>query len=258
MKRVFVIGGKRFVGAAVVKLLSTKYDVTVLNRSGIKPTDNCTVIQMDRVNISSFLLRNQDIIIDMCAYNLTQVKELLKVCSHRHQYILMSSIASQYGFFGNYGKNKAEIEKFLRFETDIPNTILRPTYIIGDNDHNKRIDYFLDCINDKTPIEISGDGDKKMSFVFEDDVAKVVCEVVNRGIVGKTYNICNDEDISMMELVELFFKIVKDKTNIETSQSYAIFENEECIFSNKLVKSDLEIKFKTLEEGIREYIISKS
>ena len=78
MKRVFVIGGKRFVGAAVVKLLSTKYDVTVLNRSGIKPTDNCTVIQMDRVNISSFLLRNQDIIIDMCAYNLTQVKELLK------------------------------------------------------------------------------------------------------------------------------------------------------------------------------------
>ena len=97
-----------------------------------------------------------------------------------------------------------------------------------------------------------------MSFVFEDDVAKVVCEVVNRGIVGKTYNICNDEDISMMELVELFFKIVKDKTNIETSQSYAIFENEECIFSNKLVKSDLEIKFKTLEEGIREYIISKS
>ena len=178
MKRVFVIGGKRFVGAAVVKLLSTKYDVTVLNRSGIKPTDNCTVIQMDRVNISSFLLRNQDIIIDMCAYNLTQVKELLKVCSHRHQYILMSSIASEYGFFGEYGKNKAEIEKFLRFETTVPNTIIRPTYIIGNGDHNRRLDYFLDCIESKRDIHLDQFGDKKLSFVFKEDVARVIYKVI--------------------------------------------------------------------------------
>ena len=141
MKRVLVIGGNRFVGKSLVKLLSTKYDVTVLNRSGTTPIDNCNVIKTDRANISQREIYYQDIIVDMCAYNVGQVKDLLELCSNKRQYIMMSSIASEYGFFGDYGKNKAEIEKFLRFETDIPNTILRPTYIIGSGDHNKRIDY---------------------------------------------------------------------------------------------------------------------
>ena len=97
----------------------------------------------------------------------------------------------------------------------------------------------------------------KLSFVFKEDVAKVIYEVVVNGVVNKTYNICNDEDVTMMELIKLFFKITKDKTIIKLSQSDAIFKDEECIFSNELVKQDLGIEFKTLEEGIREYIISK-
>ncbi len=258
MKRVLVIGGNRFVGSSVVKLLSTKYDVTVLNRSGMTSVDNCNVIKMDRVNISSRELYYQDIIVDMCAYNVTQVKNLLEVCSYRHQYILMSSIASQYGFFGDYGKNKAEMEKFLRFETDIPNTIIRPTYIVGGDDHNNRLDYFIDSINNKSVIKIDGDGDKKISFVFKDDVSKVVYEVIRKGIVNKTYNVCSDDVVTMKQLVELFFKLTKGKTKIDTMCSDSIIKNEECIFSNDLVKQDLKIKFKTLEEGINEYIISKS
>ena len=155
-------------------------------------------------------------------------------------------------------ENKAEIEKFLRFETDTPNTIIRPTYIIGKGDHHKRIDYFLDCIKNKCDIHLSEFGDKKLSFVFKEDVAEVIYEVVVNGVVNKTYNICNDEDVTMMELIELFFKITQDKTTIKTLESDAIFKDEECIFSNELVKQDLGIEFKTLEDGIREYILSKS
>jgi len=258
MKRVLVIGGNRFVGSSVVKLLSTKYDVTVLNRSGTTSVDNCNVIKMDRVNISSRELYYQDIIVDMCAYDVTQVEKLLEVCAHRHQYILMSSIASEYGFFGDYGKHKAEIEKFLRFETDVPNTIIRPTYIIGNDDHNRRLDYFIDAINTENVIKIDGDGDKKISFVFKDDVSKVVYEVIRRGVVNKTYNVCNDEVITMNKLVKLFFKLTKSKTKVDKMCSDSIIKNEECIFSNELTKRDLKIKFKTLEEGISEYIISKS
>ena len=258
MKRVLVIGGNRFVGKYLVKLLSKNYDVVVLNRTGTKPIDNCTVIKKDRVNISQREVYHSDIIVDMCAYNVDQVKDLLKLCSHRHQYIMMSSIASEYGFFGEYGKNKAEIEKFLIFETDIPNTILRPTYIIGSGDHNKRIDYFLDCIKNKHNIHLNKFGDMKLSFVFKEDVAKVIYEVVVNGVVNKTYNICNDEDVTMKELIELFFKITQDKTTTKILEPDAIFKDEECIFSNELVKQDLGIEFKSLEDGIREYIISKS
>ena len=263
--KVLIVGGNRFVGKLVPKLLhDTGYDVTLLNRSGITPYDKCDVIKMDRIDINKDTFR-PDVVIDMCAYNVDQVKQLLDSVNHKdhigntlQQYIVISSIASEYGFFGDYGKNKAEIEKFLRFETDIPNTILRPTYIIGNGDHHKRIDYFLDCIKNKRDIHLSEFGDKKLSFVFREDVAKVIYEVVVNGVVNKTYNICNDENVTMSELIELFYKITQDKTTTKILQSDAIFKDEECIFSNKVVKEDLEIKFKSLEDGIREYIISKS
>ena len=37
-------------------------------------------------------------------------------------------------------------QKIKYINKNISNTILRPTYIIGEGDHHKRIDYFLDCI----------------------------------------------------------------------------------------------------------------
>ena len=246
-------------GKLVAQILSSaKFKVTVLNRSGTKPFDCCNVIKMNRNDISQDIIDNQDIVIDMCAYNVEQVKNLLKLFNNRHHYIVMSSIASEYRFFGKYGKDKAEIEKFLRFETDISGTILRPTYIIGKNDPHKRIDYFLDSIRNKKSLNVGGIGKQKISFVFKEDVAEVVCEVVRRGIINKTYNICNDERVSMNDLIGLFFKITSDETRCNFEQPNAIFEDQECIFSNELTKSDLGIEFLSLEDGIREYIISKS
>ena len=120
-----------------------------------------------------------------------------------------------------------------------------------------RLDYFLDCIKSKRDIHLDQLGDKKLSFVFKEDVAKVIYKVICNGSVNKTYNVCNDENITMMELVHIFFGITQDKTNIKTLQSDAIFKDEECIFSNKLTKDDLGIKFTMLGDGIYAYIISK-
>ena len=36
------------------------------------------------------------------------------------------------------------------------------------------------------------------------------------------------------------------------------FRNKECVFSNKLTKNDLDVRFESLKAGILEYIISKS
>ena len=78
-------------------------------------------------------------------------------------------------------------------------------------------------------------------------------------MVNRTYNVTNDEVISTKELVNLFFKITDKSTSIShTYNKKYIFRNKECVFSNKLTKNDLGIKFKSLEAGILEYIISKS
>ena len=262
MSKVLIIGGNRFVGKLVAKqLYNQNHQVTVLNRSGNKPFNKCSVIKMDRIDLEK-IPDMPEIVIDMCAYNVNQVKLLLKVIDKDvlKQYIVISSIASEYLFFGEYGKNKADIETFLRFETNIPWVILRPTYIIGKNDHHKRIDYFLDCINEGHIIDVDGLGSEKLSFVFVEDVVDVINEVVRNGVYNKTYNICNDEQISTNKLIELFFKLTGKKTEIrhQPQNPYAIFKDEHCVFSNQLTKDDLNIKFKTLKEGISEYIISKS
>ncbi len=260
MKKVLIIGGNRFVGKLVSEQLHGRgYDITLLNRSGNSPV-NCDVIIIDRNEIKNIDF-SPEIIIDMCAYNTSQIKKLFSSVNtdKLNQYILVSSIASQYSFFGDYGKRKAEIELFLRFESDIPSVIIRPTYIIGKNDPHKRIDYFLDSINKKEPIKLEGLGDKNLSFVFVEDVANVIIKVIERGVVGKTYNVANDEVISCRELVRLFFKIMKKSTQVmHTHNEEYIFRNKECVFSNKLTKNDLDVKFESLKAGILEYVISKS
>ena len=271
MKKVLIIGGNRFVGKLVSKELDDKgYDITLLNRSGTSPVNSAVIRQdrnhIDKVTLHQLINYSPEIVIDMCAYDVTQVKKLLSSVNtdNLSQYILVSSIASEYSFFGDYGRRKAEIELFLRFEADIPSVIIRPTYIIGKNDHHKRIDYFLDCIKETKPIILEGIGDENLSFVFVEDVAKVITEVVRKEIVNKTYNVANDEVISSKELMELFFKIMNKRTGVfYSSKKYSIdeefiFRNKECVMSNKLTKNDLGIKFKSLETGIREYIISKS
>ena len=266
MKKVLIIGGNRFVGKLVSKELYDKgYDITLLNRSGTSPV-NCGVIRQDRNNIDRVTLHqlidySPEIIIDMCAYDIYQIRKLLSSVNtdSLSQYILVSSIASEYSFFGDYGRRKAEIELFLRFDSDIPSVIIRPTYIIGENDPHKRIDYFLDSIDEKESIKLEGLGDKNLSFVFVEDVANVIIKVVEKGMVNRTYNVTNDEVISTKELVNLFFKITDKSTSIShTYNEKYIFRNKECVFSNKLTKNDLDVRFESLKAGILEYIISKS
>ena len=266
MKKVLIIGGNRFVGKLVSKELDDKgYDITLLNRSGTSPVNSAVIRQdrnhIDKVTLHQLINYSPEIVIDMCAYDVTQVKKLLSSVNtdNLSQYIIVSSIASEYSFFGDYGRRKAEIELFFRFDSDIPYVIIRPTYIIGKNDHHKRIDYFLDCIKETKPIVLEGIGDENLSFVFVEDVANVIIKVIEVGMVNKTYNVANDEVISSKELVNLFFKIVNKSTSISyTYDEKYIFRNKECVFSNNLTKKDLGIKFKSLETGIHEYIISKS
>tara|TARA_Y100000310_G_scaffold101517_1_gene99617 strand:- start:2396 stop:3199 length:804 start_codon:yes stop_codon:yes gene_type:complete len=267
MKKVLIIGGNRFVGKLVSKELDDKgYDITLLNRSGTSPVNSAVIRQdrnhIDKVTLHQLINYSPEIVIDMCAYDVTQVKKLLSSVNtdNLSQYIIVSSIASEYSFFGDYGRRKAEIELFFRFDSDIPYVIIRPTYIIGKNDPHKRIDYFLDNISRKNIIRFEGDGDENLSFVFVEDVAKVIIDVVKKEIVNKTYNVGNDEVISCRELTKLFFRIMNNSTVIVYSyiDEKFIFRNKECVFSNNLTKKDLGIKFKSLETGIHEYIISKS
>ena len=118
--KILIIGGNRFVGKLVAKQLSKldNISVTLINRSGTGP-NNCVLIKCDR-NTKEFKRQLKiiapDIVIDMCLYNLTQyhsLEPLLKQLNLK-KYIFISSIASKFKSFGDYGEQKGLLECLIK------------------------------------------------------------------------------------------------------------------------------------------------
>tara|TARA_R110002167_G_scaffold74115_1_gene207606 strand:+ start:1192 stop:2025 length:834 start_codon:yes stop_codon:yes gene_type:complete len=254
-KKILIIGGNRFVGKKVAQTLFKEHNITVLNRKGTSPVE-CNIIQQDRNKLKE--LPEYDIIIDMCLYNLEQTKnivDILKKQQNLQQYIFISSIASELEFFGKYGKQKLQAEKYLMLSRnkDLPWTILKPTYILGiDNPHDRESYYIKKILNNEI-IEVEGKGDQPLSFVFSEDIVKVICKIIKEKTIHKTYNLCNDDVVTLKELITITSDVVGKTTNIQYNSKGGPFKNKKCTFANDQVKNDLNIEFKPLKQGITDY-----
>ena len=252
---ILVIGGNRFMGKKVVETLYKEHNITVLNRSGRSPVSilSCNIIQQDRNELKE--LQEYDIVIDMCLYNLEQTKnivDILKKQQNLQQYIFISSIASELEFFGEYGKQKQLAEKYIMY-SDLPWTILKPTYVLGiDNPHDRESYYIRKTLNNE-PIEIDGEGDQPLSFVFSSDVVKVICKIIEEKIIHKSYNLCSDDVVTLKEFTTIISDITGKESNIQYNSNGGPFENKKCIFSNQQTKDDLNMVFKSFKQGITDY-----
>ena len=250
--KILVFGGNRFCGKLIVEQLHYDgHEVTVLNRSGNSHVD-CEVIRGDRNELTDeHKFEYYDVIIDMCLYNVEQAKKIQNMKTN--QYIFMSSIASKYEHFGDYGKDKNEVEEFLK-KTNLPLVILRPTYMLGiDNPHDRET-YYIDRILDKKQLQIDGDGSSLLSFVFVEDVANLVCKIVNSTVTNEAYNINNGEFITLNQLVSLFFNILRKETKIIFGdKGDSPFVNETMVFSNEKIAKHFDYKFKSIQDGIEEF-----
>ena len=258
---ILVIGGNRFVGKKVVQTLFEKHNITVLNRKGTSPVE-CNIIQQDRNELKE--LKEYDIVIDMCLYNLEQTKNIVDILEKQQnlqQYIFISSIASELEFFGEYGRQKHLAEKYIMY-SNLPWTILKPTYVLGiDNPHDRESYYIRKTLNNEI-IEVEGEGDQPLSFVFSEDIVKVICKIIKEKTIHKSYNLCNDDVVTLKELITIVSNITGKEANIQYNSNGGPFENKKCIFSNNQTKKDLNIEFKSLKQGITDYYewyqISKS
>jgi hypothetical protein len=116
---ILIIGGNRFMGKKVAQTLFKDHNITVLNRKGTSPVE-CNIIQQDRNELKD--LKEYDVIIDMCLYNLEQTVKTVDILNKQQnlqQYIFISSIASELEFFGR------KIYNALRFTLDYFKTNLR-------------------------------------------------------------------------------------------------------------------------------------
>ena len=137
--------------------------------------------------------------------------------------------------------------------SDLPWTILKPTYVLGiDNPHDRESYYIRKTLNNEI-IEVEGEGDQPLSFVFSEDIVKVICKIIEEKIIHKTYNLCNDDVVTLKELITIISDVTGKEANIQYNSNGGPFENKKCIFSNNQVKNDLNIEFKSLKQGITDY-----
>ena len=272
--KVLIMGGNRFAGKLIVEqLYKGGHDLTVVNRTGTAPID-CKIIKCDRNNGPDLRRalgsRAFDCIVDMCLYNLQQAEISLPIFKDiAEKYIFISSVAvyqksetfpidetfpvGKWPLFGDYGIEKSKVEQYIASLEGISYVILRPTYVIGKNNHHNREGYYFDKITKGEPIDLENHGDAIVSFVFVEDLANIVVIFVNsdKGI-KETYNICNDNYTTLKGFIDKISTTVNKPVTYNCVDKVVSFKNEHCFFSNVKIRNHVGYTFKTLEEGLAE------
>lgn len=260
--KILILGGNRFVGKLLAKQLSEldNISVTLINRSGTGP-NNCALIKCDR-NTEEFKqwLENisPDIVIDMCLYNINQyhsIEPLLKQ-DNLKKYIFISSIASKFKSFGDYGKQKGLLERVIK-KSSLPYIILQPTYIIGKDDHSDRLSKYIDNLLTNTKILIDGEGDVLINFVDAQDVCHIIYRLIFSDLIHKEYEVGCNEMTSLNDLIYRLSCITNSVPKIQYNAENSPYANTECFAINFKIKQEINYSFinfnKTLNQICSNY-----
>ncbi len=249
MKNILIIGGSYFTGRVFVENLvrDKDYNIFVYNRGRIPlGFEKVTEIVGDRDDESRIREavpeKEWHALVDFCAYTPDQITKMIRslpgVLNH---YIFISTTTvyqntwnlpiteespklsgpqPELGAYGDYGYNKWLAEMTLNKECEkrgIAHTSLRPSIIYGKYNYAPRESYFFDLIRDNKPVIIPDNGLSLFSFVWVQDVAKVIMKCIgNEKIFNQALNVSAEELISYQRLVEVLEELTGKKLNIVT------------------------------------------
>ena len=213
--RILIMGGTRFIGVYLTRLLVQQgHDVVLFNR-GNKPTPSPNVKQIhgDRTNagdIQEKLSGEQfDAVFDNNGRELGDTQPLADLFQNRVQHFVYMSSAGVYLKSDQMPhvegdavdpksrhKGKHETEAYLA-ERGLPFTSIRPTYIYGPQNYNDLEAWFFDRIVRDRPILIPGHGQHLTQFGHVQDLAQAMAAVLsNANAVGQIYNVSGDRCVT--------------------------------------------------------------
>jgi nucleoside-diphosphate-sugar epimerase len=213
--RILVMGGTRFIGVYLTKLLVEEGHEVVLFNRGNRPTpvEGVTQIKGDRTNPQQLIdtLANQkfDAIFDNNGREVSDTQPLAEIFKDRVQHFIYMSSAGVYlksDQMPHYEedpvdpksrhKGKHETESFL-MQQEIPFTSIRPTYIYGPQNYNDLEAWFFDRIVRNRPIPIPGNGMHITQFGHVQDLAQTMCRVLgNSSAVRQVYNVSDNRFVT--------------------------------------------------------------
>jgi len=278
--KILIIGGSRFVGPILInKLIKLNHDLTIFNRGKHQKEYNKKInfVKGDR-NTKVNLKDHFDVVIDMCAYNVNQLKNVIDYVSFDY-FINFGTAASykktdifpltessplgRWPLWGSYNTGKVECEKLL-IKKGIKHSTIRPVYILGKANYVNREAFIYSKILHEERIILPGNGQAVCQFVFVEDVANVLVFLVKNKLEG-AFNLAGDEFVTLQGLVTIMGDIVGKKAIMEFNpladglyhkEEEFPFANENFICSNEKLKK-LKIKFlpliNTLESHYKTY-----
>ena len=213
--RILIMGGTRFIGVYLTKILVEQGHEVVLFNRGNKPApvEGVKQIQGDRTDASQLkekLSSEQfDAVFDNNGRELGDTQPLAEIFKDRVQHFVYMSSAGVYLKSDQLPhiegdpvdpksrhKGKHETEAYLA-QLGLPWTSIRPTYIYGPQNYNDLEAWFFDRIVRDRPIPIPGNGLHITQFGHCQDLAMAMAAVLgNETAVGQIYNISGDRFVT--------------------------------------------------------------
>ncbi|MBI4783811.1 MAG: NAD-dependent epimerase/dehydratase family protein [Oscillatoriophycideae cyanobacterium NC_groundwater_1537_Pr4_S-0.65um_50_18] len=212
--RILVMGGTRFIGIYLTRLLMAQdHDVVLFNRGNQPAPVGVEQILGDRTDpaqLKEKLADEQfDAIFDNNGRELSDTQPLIEIFKGQIKHFVYVSSAGVYQKSDQMPhlesdpidpqsrhKGKAETEAYLAAQ-GIPFTSIRPVYIYGAQNYNDLESWFFDRITRDRPIPIPGNGMHLTQWGHVQDLAAAMVAVLgNPRAVGQIYNVSGDRYIS--------------------------------------------------------------
>ncbi len=213
--RILIMGGTRFIGVYLTKILVEQGHEVVLFNRGKKPApvEGIQQIHGDRTDASQLkekLSQEQfDAIFDNNGRELSDTQPLAEIFKDRVKHFVYMSSAGVYLKSDQLPhiegdpvdpksrhKGKHETEAFLE-QLGLPWTSIRPTYIYGPQNYNDLEAWFFDRIVRDRPIPIPGNGMHITQFGHCQDLARAMSRVLgNESAIGQIYNVSGDRYVT--------------------------------------------------------------
>ncbi len=212
--RVLVMGGTRFIGVYLTKLLIEQgHEVVLFNRGNHPaPVEGVPTIVGDRTDPSSL---NQlageafDAIFDNNGRELSDTQPLVELFGDKLQHLVYVSSAGVYLKSDQMPhiegdavdpksrhKGKFETEAYLQAQ-GVPFTSVRPVYIYGPQNYNPLEAWFFDRVVRDRPILIPGNGMHLTQLGHVQDLAIAMAAVLgNETAIGQIYNISGEKAVT--------------------------------------------------------------
>ncbi|MBW4691979.1 MAG: NAD-dependent epimerase/dehydratase family protein [Lyngbya sp. HA4199-MV5] len=213
--RILMMGGTRFIGVYLTRLLVKQgHEVVLFNRGqNPAPVEGIQQLQGDRTHPEALKAalagETFDAIFDNNGRELSDTQPLVELFTGKVEHFVYMSSAGVYLKADQMPhvegdpidpksrhKGKHETEAYL-VTHDVPFTSIRPTYIYGPQNYNDLEAWFFDRIVRDRPIPIPGHGQHLTQFGHVQDLAQAMAQVLeNHKAIGQIYNVSGDRAVT--------------------------------------------------------------